>query len=201
MRRFLVIGHQAASGPGFSLKDLAGTSGRLDILARCMGAAFLTSHGLRPDVALYTLHLGPPAAPKAVRMESRHLRHLNPDERTSAMLLEKALGAPTTGPVWAPSTPGVSVARVDLAELLDGAGAPLVMLHEEGADIAHADLPEGALFVLGDHLGFTPEEEAALASRAIARVSLGPVSLQADQCIVVLHNHLDRRGLKARDAG
>lgn len=194
MRRFLVLGHTAASAPGFSQKDLAGSGGRIDILARCMPAAFLVSHGLRPDVELFTLHLGPPAAPKAVRLRSRELKHLNPDERTSALLLEKALGAPTTGPVWAAATPGVSVAKLGLAELLDDIGAPIVLLHEGGDDIAAASLPEGALFVLGDHLGFTPEEEALLSARAVARVSLGPVSLQADQCVVVLHNHLDRAG-------
>lgn len=192
MRRFLVLGHTAASAPGFSHKDIAGTGGRLDILARCMPAAFLVSHGLRLDVELYTLHLGPPSAPKVVRMRAPELKHLNPDERSSALLLEKALAAPTTGPVWAAATPGVSVARLGLDELLDQLDAPLVLLHEQGEDVATARLPEDALFVLGDHLGFTPEEEATLGRRAAARVSLGPRSLQADQCVVVLHNHLDR---------
>lgn len=192
MRRFLVLGHTAASAPGFSHKDLSGSGGRIDILARCLPAAFLVSHGLRPDVELYTLHLGPPAAPKAVRLRSAELKHLNPDERSSAMLLEKALGAQTTGPVWAPATPGVSVARLSLAELLADIRAPIVVLDEKGDDVAKATLPADALFVLGDHLGFTAEEERALGERAVARVSLGPTSLQADQCVVVLHNHLDR---------
>ena len=193
VRRFLVVGHAAASAPGFSHKDLSGTGGRIDILARCFPAAFLVSHGLRDDVELYTLHLGPPAAPKAVRARAAQLKHLNPDERTSAILLEKALGAPTTGPVWAAATPGVSVAKLSLDELLADVKAPVVLLHEQGEDVARATLPDDALFVLGDHLGFTAEEERALGERAVARVSLGPVSLQADQCIVVLHNHLDRR--------
>lgn len=189
VRRFLVLGHTAASAPGFNLKDLAGTGGRIDILARCYPAAFLTSHGLRPDVELTTLHLGPPAAPKAVRAHSRELRHLNPDERSSALLLEKALGTATTGPVWQPATPGIAVARFGLDALLD---APVVVLAEDGEDVAKTTLPPDALYVLGDHLGFAPEEERALRERAVARVSLGPVSLQADQCLVVLHNHLDR---------
>lgn len=192
MRRFLVLGHTAASAPGFSHKDLSGTGGRIDILARCLPAAFLVSHGLRPDVELYTLHMGPPSAPKAVRLRSAELKHLNPDERTSALLLEKALGAQTTGPVWAPATPGVWAAKLALAELLDEIGAPIVLLDEKGGDVASANVPPGALFVLGDHLGFTPDEERLLGERAVARVSLGPVSLQADQCLVVLHNQLDR---------
>jgi tRNA (pseudouridine54-N1)-methyltransferase len=149
---------------------------------------------LRPNVELLTLHLGPPAAPKVVRMRSGSLRHLNPDERTTAMLLEKALGTPTTGPVWQDATPGVSVAVLSFDELLDGlADRPLVLLDEAGEDAAKADVPEDATFVLGDHLGLAPEEIQALDRRGARRVSVGPVSLQADQCIVVLHNHLDRR--------
>ncbi|HEX2022880.1 MAG TPA: tRNA (pseudouridine(54)-N(1))-methyltransferase TrmY [Candidatus Thermoplasmatota archaeon] len=193
MRRFLVLGHLAASAPGFSAKDLGGTGGRIDILARCLGAALLVSHGLRQDVELVTLHLGPPTPPKAVRARSAALRHLHPDERSAAALLEKALGAPTTGPVWAPSTPGVDVAVIGLEELLGSWREPLHVLAEDGVDVARADLPRDATFVLGDHLGFTQDEERLLAARAAGRVSLGPVSLQADQCVTVLHNHLDRR--------
>lgn len=196
MRRFVVLGHKAASAPGFNLKDLAGTGGRIDVLVRCVPAALLVSHGLRMDVELVTLHLGPPTPPKAVRWRSGTLRHLNPDERTTATLVEKALGAATTGPVWQPSTPGVDVAVLPLEELL-GAG-PLVQLHEEGEDVATVDLPAGATFVLGDHLGFTPEEDAFLASRGARRVSLGPVSLQADQCLVVLNHHLDRAAARLK---
>lgn len=192
MRRFVVVGHKAASAPGFSLKDLAGTGGRIDVLARCMPAAFLVSHGLREDVELFTVHLGPPSAPKVVRMRSGQLRHLNPDERTTALLLEKALGAFTTGPVWQESTPGISVAVLSFDELLATLPDPIIVLDEQGD--AGADLPRDASFVLGDHLGLTPEELAALEKRGARRVSLGPVSLQADQCIVVLHNALDRLG-------
>lgn len=193
-RRFVVVGHKAASAPGFSHKDLAGTGGRIDLLARCMPAAFLVSHGMRQDVELYTVHLGPPTPPKVVRMRSAKLRHLNPDERTTALLLEKALAAPTTGPVWATATPGIDVAILRIDELLDGlAAAPLVVLDEAGDDVEDETLPPDATFVLGDHLGLTDDELATLAARGARRVSLGPVSLQADQCIVVLHNALDRR--------
>ena len=163
------------------------------ILARCVGAALLVSHGLRKDIELVTLHLGPPTAPKAVRFESARLMHANPDERSCALLLEKALGAATTGPVWQPSTPGISVAVLPFEELLDEWRDPIVILDEAGEDIASAMIPARATFVLGDHLGFTAEEASLLKKRSAATVSLGPVSLQADQCLTVLHNHLDRR--------
>ena len=40
-RRFVVIGQQASASPDFSLLDLPGTSGRLDVLLRCLRAALL----------------------------------------------------------------------------------------------------------------------------------------------------------------
>jgi tRNA (pseudouridine54-N1)-methyltransferase len=195
VRRFVVVGHRAASAPGFSLKDLGGSGGRLDILVRSVPSALLVSHGLRADVELYTVHLGPPEAPKVVRYRSATLRSLHPDERSTAALVERALGTFTTGPVWQESTPGIAVAAIGLAELLDGlSGSQLFVLEEDGEDVASVDVPAEATFVLGDHLGFTEEERALLKSRGARPVSLGPVSLQADQCLVVLHNHLDRRG-------
>lgn len=190
MRRFLLVAHSAASAPGFRMDALHSTGGRLDLVARCVPAALLVSHGVRPDVELVTLHLGPPSAPKALRFRARELRGLSPDERSVAGVLEKALGAPTTGPVWQDGAPGVDVARLALEELL-GAG-PLFVLDEAGDDISMVNVPHGATFVVGDHLGLTPEECATLEKRGAKRISLGPVALQADQAIIVLHNHLDR---------
>jgi tRNA (pseudouridine54-N1)-methyltransferase len=192
MRRFVVIGHTAASAPGFSLNQLASTGGRIDVLVRCVGAALLVSHGLRPDAEIVTLHLGSPGPTKAVRFDPKKMKHLFPDERSTAAMFEKALGAATTGPVWAEATPGVSVAVTSLDELLSSWREPVVLLREDAPDAATVELPRDATFVVGDHLGFTPEEETLLSKRAALAVSLGPVSLQAEQCITVLHNRLDR---------
>lgn len=196
MRRFIVIGHKAASAATFSKNDLGGSGGRLDILVRCVPAGLLVSHGLRDAAEVVTLHLGGPEAPKATRWSSSTVRSLYPDERSTSSLMERALKTGTTGPVWQESTPGVSVAVLSFAELLDDVASPagsLFVLEEDGEDITEVDVPADATFVLGDHLGFTEDERAELAKRGARRVSVGPVSLQADQCVVVLHNHLDRR--------
>ena len=57
-RRFVVIGQSATASPDFSLVDIAGTSGRLDVLLRCLRAALLVSHGLRRDTVVYLVLLG-----------------------------------------------------------------------------------------------------------------------------------------------
>lgn len=58
MRIFVVVGHKATTQPSFSLEDIPGTSGRLDILCRSVTAAFVLSHGIRKDVLVYLVLLG-----------------------------------------------------------------------------------------------------------------------------------------------
>ncbi|HOC66453.1 MAG TPA: tRNA (pseudouridine(54)-N(1))-methyltransferase TrmY, partial [Methanothrix soehngenii] len=85
MRIFVVVGHKATTQPSFSLEDIPGTSGRLDILCRSVTAAFVLSHGIRKDVLVYLVLLGG-ETPKTIRLMGETLRHLNPDERTTAAL-------------------------------------------------------------------------------------------------------------------
>ncbi len=193
MRTFIIVGHKATTSPNFSLEDIPGTSGRLDILCRAVTAAFVLSHGIRKDVCVYLVLLGG-EFPKTIRLVGETLRHLNPDERTTAALLKKALAVPAT-PLWAMSTSGIFVRTGGLVELLsDTKEAKLIYLREDGSDIRGLDagsLSGEAAFILGDHTGMTPEEEALLDQAGARIVSLGLTSLHADHCIVLLNWFLD----------
>ena len=193
MRNFVIVGHKATTNPNFSLEDIPGTSGRLDILCRSVTAAFVISHGIRKDVCVYLVLLGGDVA-KTIRLQGETLRHLNPDERTTAALLKKALNVPATLE-WAMSTSGIFVRTGGLAQVLDDLKAErLIYLREDGLDIR--DLVPGALandaaFILGDHTGMTPEEETMISGAGAEVVSLGPTSLHADHCIVLINWFLD----------
>jgi tRNA (pseudouridine54-N1)-methyltransferase len=197
MRSFIIVGHKAITSPNFSLEDIPGTSGRLDILCRAVTAAFVLSHGIRKDVCVYLILLGG-EIPKTIRLDGLTLRHLNPDERTTAALLKKALAVPAT-PLWALSTSGIFVRTGGLEQLLaDLKDVKLIYLREDGADIRGLDaggnsggLSTEAAYILGDHTGMTPEEEALLELAGAKVVSLGPTSLHADHCIVLLNWFLD----------
>ncbi len=195
MRNFIVVGHKATTTPNFSLEDIPGTSGRLDILCRAVTAAFVISHGIRKDVCVFLVLLGG-EVPKTIRLVGETLRHLNPDERTTAALLKKALAVPAT-PQWALSTSGIFVRTGGLAEVLaDLLDAKLIYLREDGADIRGFDesgLSGEAAFILGDHTGMTPEEEALIEQAGARVVSLGSTSLHADHCIVLLNWFLDTK--------
>lgn len=193
MRTFVVIGHKATTSPDFSLEDIPGTSGRLDILCRCINASFVLSHGIRKDVNVYLVLLGGPV-PKTLWLKGDELKHLNPDERTTAALLRKALALEAEAG-WTRSTPGIFVRTGGLAELLpDLKEKKLVYLREDGRDIRTFNEPplKGDLaFVLGDHMGMTPEEESLIEQAGAMVVSVGPTSLHADHCIVLLNWALD----------
>lgn len=193
MRTFVVIGHKATTSPDFSLEDIPGTSGRLDILCRCINASFVISHGIRKDVDIYLVLLGGPA-PKTLWLKGDELKHLNPDERTTAALLKKALALEAVAG-WTRSTPGIFIRTGGLAELLpDLKDKKIVYLREDGRDIRtfnESPLKGDLAFVLGDHTGMTPEEESHIEQAGATVISVGPTSLHADHCIVLVNWALD----------
>lgn len=199
MRSFVVVGNLATTTPDFSLEDIPGTSGRIDILCRCINSAFVLSHGIRRDVQIYLILRGG-GAPKTVRLQGRDLRHLNPDERTTAALLKKALALEADS-TWTKSTPGISVRAGDLADLPIRAEGRTYYLKEDGSDHRGLPLAGDGTFVLGDHIGLSEEDEAFLADLGAEIVSVGPKSLHADHCIVLINNELDRREGPSRPAG
>jgi len=187
MRRVAVVGHLARTSGDFNLSDMPGGAGRIDVLCRCVNAAFFLSHEFRRDVECYLVLLGEPDAPKTVRFRGEKVRYLSPDERSAGSLIKKALAVPA-GTGFRESTPGVEVRRGGLSELL--AEYSFSVLEESGTDArGMAGLPDS--YLLSDHLDFTAPERELL--EGLERISVGPRSLHADHAITVLWNEIDRR--------
>lgn len=186
------MGHKAVTTPKFSLNDLPGGAGRMDILARCINASLFLSHDLRRDVETTVILLGEPNAPVAIRVNGEKVRYLSPDERSPSALIKKALekGVPHAGEEE--STPGIYISRRTFEEVINDL-ENVVYLHEQGKDIEEAEFPEDVAFVLSDHQDLTPEEEAILEKKGATKVSLGKKLYHADQCIVMVNYTLDRR--------
>jgi len=194
MRQFLVTGHDAPTDDSFSLDDIAGGAGRLDVLCRCVNAAFFLSHDIRESVRVHLVL----SDAYTVRFEGSDLRRLNPDERSTAALIRGALEQreEAIGHQPVESSPGVSLYRMGFEATLEAAArnATVVQLHEDGAPLVDAELPTDPLFVLSDHHDFAPAERELLADAADRRVRVGPERLHADHTITVAHNHLDTDG-------
>ena len=194
-RRFVVIGRTALASPDFLLQDLPSTSGRLDVLVRCVRSALLLSHGVRRDTSLYLVLLGGPSAPRSLRFDGATAEFLRPDERSLAVLAQKALSVPTSGEGFVRVRAGIAAAAGGLDAVLADLGAmtPYV-LDEHAPDVRGApiDAPDAAFF-FGDHLGLDDAARGALAAIGARPVGLGPRSLHAEDAITVLANELDRR--------
>lgn len=202
VRNIAIIGQKASSTEDFILDDLPGTSGRLDVLARCLRAALLSSHGLRRYVVVYLVLRGGALAPRIVRVDGAGVQFLRPDERSLAVRLKKVLASREDEGTskWVTVRPGFAVTRGDFDRVLDDVDdATPYILDEGGADIrdvvgfgeAHG------LYVIGDHLGVPEDIRLALERRGAARLSVGPVSVHADDAVTLVTNELDRRVARA----
>jgi tRNA (pseudouridine54-N1)-methyltransferase len=188
MTLFAVVGHIARTDGGFSINDLPGSGGRMDILCRCVNASLFLSHDLRRDTDCCLVLCGEPAAgPKTVKFSGALVRSLSPDERSAAALIKKVIDTPC-GSEFREAAQGVFIRKGGLERLM--AEHAFGVLDVDGTDVREAPgLP--LAFLLSDHQNFTEPEEDLI--RDIPRFSVGPQCLHADHTITVVHNELDRR--------
>jgi tRNA (pseudouridine54-N1)-methyltransferase len=187
MTLFAVVGHTARTDGSFSLNDLPGSGGRMDVLCRCVNASLFLSHDLRRDVDCSLVLCGEPVGPKTIRFSGSSVRSLSPDERSAAALIKKVIDTPC-GSGFREAAQGVFIRKGGLERLISEHA--FAVLDENGTDIrTAADLP--AAFLLSDHVNFTEQEEGLI--RDCPRFSVGPKCLHADHTITMVNNEIDRR--------
>ena len=196
MRQFVFIAHDVPTEPDFSLDDLAGGAGRLDALCRSITSAFVLSHGIREDVRVHLVIRDE----LTITFDGSELRRLNPDERSTAALVRKALEhrEEAIGALPAEPSPGVEVYRRGFEATIEDLEGTVVQLHEDGDSIGEVD-PEAIpdpVFVLSDHHDFSEEEERVLESASERRIRLGPERLHADHAVTIVHHFLDTDGYR-----
>ncbi len=163
----------------------------MDILLNAANAALLLAHDLRRDVEVGLLLLGPPDPPRLVRLQGFRLKNYQPDIRSNAALVRRALQDASR--IERETSPGVFGSKATFEEALDRLGPAFVCLREGGVDVREATLPADATFVLSDNQDFTPTEQRSLAERGALVVGLGPLSVHTDHAVTLVHNELDRR--------
>ena len=196
-RNFLMIAHRARSDGKIHLNDLCGISGRWDGVARSITSALFLSHDMRRDTSIHILLLGPEDPPKLLSLNGAFIKYLNPDERASSALMKKCLKEelpPTHGSMIRPS-PGVTITRSSLEEIINTLTGPIYYLHENGIP---AEQQLGSFsggkpinFILSDDMDLEENEESIIGEESTKTISLGPVILHTHMAIVVIHHLLD----------
>lgn len=189
-RTFLIKSSTARTEADFSLRDVAGSGGRLDVVCRSLIAALTRGDEVRRDAEVYAVLEGPPSPPKTVHVRGSMLTDVPRSEVEVAELLFKLLSGE--------GVPGCSVVRKGLERLvkdLARGGARLYYLHEKGEPVDELPLPTSGqvCFILGDQAGLSPNNEKFLEELKVERVSLGPKVYLSSHCITVINYELDRR--------
>jgi tRNA (pseudouridine54-N1)-methyltransferase len=123
------------------------------------------------------------------------LRGLNPDERSAAGLIKKALEKRLPKGLEKRPSDGIYISRKDLGDIYEDLGKEnFYYLHEDGEDVRGLELPTDGVFVLGDDIGLSGDDEKLL--EGCKMISLGPEVLHSHHCITLLHNELDRRNIE-----
>ena len=163
MRRFVVVGHRAITSAEFNLNDLCGSTGRLDVLLRCINSAFFLSHDLRRDVELYLVLRGKPDPSKTIRLVGNELKYLNPDERSTAALIRNSL-LKKLDKAEVMSTPGIYISKSSFEEVIESLAkiSKIVYLRESGRKLVPSKLKRDWTFILGDDKDMSNEEEAVI---------------------------------------
>ena len=183
-RNFVIIGHRARTAADWTLDDLCGGAGRLDVLVRCVTAALWKSHGLREKTDVWLILNGPPNAPITVHFSGKNIRYLNPDERSTAALIRNGLIKYKNEKKRIETSPGITMERIGLEEVLRKLPNP-VLLSENGTD----EINDSETFILGDDRDPTEKEMKILSS--LPKINLGKESLLSSACITLIHHRLD----------
>ncbi|HID20066.1 MAG TPA: tRNA (pseudouridine(54)-N(1))-methyltransferase TrmY [Methanophagales archaeon] len=188
MKQFVIYAKKAVTSSDFTLDDLPGSGGRMDLVARCICNALWISHDLRRDTCIHVVACGTPNPPVVISFYGDRLRGVSPDERNIAAWIKKALASKR-------KNPGISIRKLSFQQLIEklaSEGNAFYILNEKGIDIDSVKLKGNHVFILGDHEGLPKEEEEFVERFEHEKISLGNVSYLASQCISVVHYELDK---------
>ena len=193
-RRFAIVGHRAQSSGKLNLNDLAGASGRIDVLARAVNTALFLSHAIREDSQVVLHLLGGPGPPRRICFEGNTVRGLHPDERAIAGQIGRALKEPVPAighkselhsGFW---HSGGSIKQT-IAEW-NNEDVSIFVLDADGEQISEISDQKGPIgFVLSDDQPFSETDLDSL--EGCQPLSLGEQWLQGHACISIIHHLLD----------
>lgn len=177
MRYFLIVSNTVDTSMPLSLNSLT-NYGRLDVLCRCITAAFFLSDDFRKDVKLeiYFQKNG-----KTLEINGEKVRGINPDERAIAGVLKRVF----TGKKY----PGITFYRQNLEEILKKQQP--IMLNVKGKQLDQ-EIGKYSSFLIGDQLGFLLEDMHLF--KGLEQISLGAQIYLSSQTITILNYKLDSQG-------
>lgn len=189
MRQFIYFSKNAATSGNFG--DLM-KAGRMDIAIHSFIQGVFLSHDFRKDVKFHFVFYGMPDPPKHIEIQIKD--ELDISKKDVGNLIKKILYKFREGKKTE-VFPGCFVEKkslLNVIEELGNEGNEIFLLDGKGKDIRDAKIPDGSVFILGDHDGI-PQKEMKRLKKIATSVSVGPKTYFASQVVAVVNNELDRR--------
>ena len=196
MREFILRARKAPTAATFTLDNLP-AAGHMEVVASCISNAIFFSNQIREATTVNVVMEGGPEPPRTLSVDSSRLGSLDGfDERSIAKMIQHALetGRGLDLREERSAGSGIMIAKTAFEHLVQERPAEkLFYLSKKGTDIRDLPLPADPTFVFTDYLSMPKKSEKYLNRLGATPVRLGPRTLFASHCIVLVHNELDRR--------
>ncbi len=196
MREFIIYSNKGVTTSDFHIKDLPGSGGRMDLMARSIISALWLSHDMRRNTKIYINLNGEPEPPITVTFNGKNLRKASPNEREIGIWIKKALKRKKDlkNEEWLETHSGIQISRKSFEDLIEKRrNKNIYILKEDGEDIRKKDVKEDSVYILGDNVGLPERVTEYLNDYETQKISLGPNSYFTTQSITLIQNELDRK--------
>lgn len=183
----------------FLIRDVPGTSGRLDVVCRILIAAYRTVPMFASCIQVNAILGGPPHPPLLLRIDDVNLGEFPESELSCALIVKGLLHQyRTTKTASSRQWPQFSIMSKSFDETLKEVALPtsqLIYLVEKGQplDQVNTDLDQPITLILGDDQGLPTEHEKLVYQHPVQEVSIGTRSLLGSQVVSLFLLEMARR--------
>jgi tRNA (pseudouridine54-N1)-methyltransferase len=175
-----------------------GSREHFEIIAHTLANAFYFSNGMRTDVEVYVVLDSTPDFPRTLKFSSNNgLSFPGFHEYAILEVVSSALarGNKVTKGNIQTIEPGIEICGFGFDTLMQRLQehCSVYLLDKKGKDIRSINFEQSGVFVLSDHLPMPKNSIKVLERRGLTKMSLGRKMLFASQCVVLIHNELDRQ--------
>ena len=179
------------------LRGQIGGEGHIEVVAHSIMNAFFISNDFRTEVEVYVVLDSAEDFPRTIKFASNDgISIAGFHEEAIITLIEKALKESDglQKDETRPIASGLSISGFGFEKLVSHLleTRPIYLLDRKGEDIRTMTIDNDPVFVLSDHLTMPKNIVKSMKRKGVTAVNLGKKMLFASQCIVLIHDELDR---------
>lgn len=196
--RVFVLKARKAPTTSESFLGVAGSDAHVEILAHALMNALFVSKSHRDDVVVHLVLESSRDYSRTISFTASELTNLGGfGEQALLACIARALDAARDLQKEAAvqAEPGILVRTLSFERLLKELADqyPIYHLDKKGTDARETRFASDACFLLTDHIPIPKKTLNTLRRLGAVKLSLGPTMLFASQCVVLIHNELDRQ--------